>query len=119
MRVYGLLSQLPYLKSYLGRSWSSLSCRFPDEPHLLAHDGPVVGPKYPLRCLRSCPVSTQREITFINDVAPSRDAYFTDSVRLILFKFEDRRSDIVGDVGELEEWLNLEGTPQSTARAST
>ena len=54
----------------------------------------------------------ESEMTFINDVAVARGgAYFTDSVRPILFRYSPPTSDIEGTVGELEEWLDLEGTP--------
>jgi sugar lactone lactonase YvrE len=57
------------------------------------------------------------EATFLNDVAvtPDRDAYFTDSMRPVLFRVTS-----TGDgVGDAEPWLNFEGTPRSTKRAST
>jgi sugar lactone lactonase YvrE len=47
--------------------------------------------------------------TFLNDVAvtPDGDAYFTDSMRPVLFRLTS-----TGDgVGEAEPWLNFEGTP--------
>ena len=47
--------------------------------------------------------------TFLNDVAvtPDGDAYFTDSMRPVLFRVTS-----TGDgVGEVEPWLNFEGTP--------
>ncbi len=54
----------------------------------------------------------ESEMTFINDVAVARGgAYFTDSMRPILFRYSPPTSDIEGTVGELEEWLDLEGTP--------
>jgi sugar lactone lactonase YvrE len=49
------------------------------------------------------------EATFLNDVAvtPEGDAYFTDSIRPVLFRVPS-----TGDgVGEAEPWLNFEGTP--------
>jgi sugar lactone lactonase YvrE len=49
------------------------------------------------------------EATFLNDVAvtPDRDAYFTDSMRPVLFRVTS-----TGDgVGDAEPWLNFEGTP--------
>jgi Cu-Zn family superoxide dismutase len=49
------------------------------------------------------------EATFLNDVAvtPDGDAYFTDSMRPVLFRVTS-----TGDgVGEVEPWLNFEGTP--------
>jgi DNA-binding beta-propeller fold protein YncE len=49
------------------------------------------------------------EATFLNDVAvtPDGDAYFTDSLRPVLFRVSS-----TGDrVGEAEPWLNFEGTP--------
>jgi sugar lactone lactonase YvrE len=49
------------------------------------------------------------EATFLNDVAvtPEGDAYFTDSIRPVLFRVPS-----TGDgVGEPEPWLNFEGTP--------
>jgi sugar lactone lactonase YvrE len=49
------------------------------------------------------------EATFLNDVAvtPDGDAYFTDSMRPVLFRVPS-----TGDgVGEAEPWLNFEGTP--------
>jgi sugar lactone lactonase YvrE len=49
------------------------------------------------------------EATFLNDVAvtPDGDAYFTDSIRPVLFRVTS-----TGDgVGEAEPWLNFEGTP--------
>jgi sugar lactone lactonase YvrE len=51
----------------------------------------------------------ESEATFINDVAvaPNGDAYFTDSVRPTLFKVPVSPD----GVGELEEWLDLQGTP--------
>ncbi len=53
----------------------------------------------------------ESEMTFINDVAVAGgDAYFTDSMRPILFMYSTPTSDIGETVGELEEWLNLEGT---------
>lgn len=54
----------------------------------------------------------ESEMTFINDVAVARGgAYFTDSMRPVLFRYSPPTSDIEGTVGELEEWLDLEGTP--------
>jgi sugar lactone lactonase YvrE len=49
------------------------------------------------------------EATFLNDVAvtPDGDAYFTDSIRPILF----RVTSTGGGAGEAEPWLNFEGTP--------
>jgi sugar lactone lactonase YvrE len=49
------------------------------------------------------------EATFLNDVAVARDgdAYFTDSIRPILF----RVASAGGGAGEVEPWLNFEGTP--------
>ncbi|MDQ3942209.1 MAG: superoxide dismutase [Actinomycetota bacterium] len=49
------------------------------------------------------------QITFINDVAvtPGGDAYFTDSMRPILFRVPATPD----GVGEPEEWLNFGGTP--------
>ena len=49
------------------------------------------------------------EPTFLNDVAvtPNGGAYFTDSMRPVLF----RVTSTDGGVGEAEPWLNLEGTP--------
>jgi Cu-Zn family superoxide dismutase len=49
------------------------------------------------------------EATFLNDVAvtPDGDAYFTDSMRPVLF----RVSSTDDGVGEAEPWLNFEGTP--------
>ena len=49
------------------------------------------------------------EPTFLNDVAvtPNGGAYFTDSMRPVLF----RMTSTDGGVGEAEPWLNLEGTP--------
>ncbi len=64
----------------------------------------------PTACNILAGLQTTRD-TFHKRRGPSGDAYLTDSVRPILFKFEGRRSDIVGGVGEIEEWLNLEGTP--------
>jgi sugar lactone lactonase YvrE len=51
----------------------------------------------------------QSDNTFINDVAvtPGGDAYFTDSMRPILFKV----SSTSGGVSDPEEWLDFEGTP--------
>jgi sugar lactone lactonase YvrE len=49
------------------------------------------------------------EATFLNDVAvtPDGDAYFTDSMRPVLFRVTS-----TGDgVGDAEPWLNFEGTP--------
>jgi sugar lactone lactonase YvrE len=49
------------------------------------------------------------EATFLNDVAvtPDGDAYFTDSMRPVLFRLTS-----TGDgVGEAEPWLNFGGTP--------
>jgi sugar lactone lactonase YvrE len=49
------------------------------------------------------------EATFLNDVVvtPDGDAYFTDSIRPVLFRVTS-----TGDgVGEAEPWLNFEGTP--------
>ena len=49
------------------------------------------------------------EATFLNDVAvtPDGEAYFTDSMRPVLFRVTS-----TGDgVGEAEPWLNFEGTP--------
>lgn len=49
------------------------------------------------------------EATFLNDVAvtPDGDAYFTDSMRPVLFRVTS-----TGDgVSEAEPWLNFEGTP--------
>ncbi len=49
------------------------------------------------------------EATFLNDVAvtPDGNAYFTDSMRSVLFRVTS-----TGDgVGEAEPWLNFEGTP--------
>jgi Cu-Zn family superoxide dismutase len=51
----------------------------------------------------------EAEATFLNDVAvtPDGDAYFTDSLRPVLFRVTS-----TGDrVGEAETWLNFEGTP--------
>jgi sugar lactone lactonase YvrE len=50
------------------------------------------------------------EATFLNDVAvsPGGDAYFTDSIRPVLFRVS---SSADGGVGEAEPWLNFEGTP--------
>ena len=51
----------------------------------------------------------EAEATFLNDVAvtPEGDAYFTDSMRPVLF-----RVPATGDgVSEPEPWLNFEGTP--------
>ncbi len=50
------------------------------------------------------------EMTFINDVivAPDGSAYFTDSMRPTLFKVPITPD---GEVGELEKWQDLEGTP--------
>jgi hypothetical protein len=47
----------------------------------------------------------EAEATFLNDVAvtPEGDAYFTDSMRPVLFR--------VRATGEPEPWLNFEGTP--------
>ena len=54
----------------------------------------------------------ESDVTFINDVAVARgDAYFTDSMHPILFRYSPPPSDTEGTVGEFEEWLNLEGTP--------
>jgi sugar lactone lactonase YvrE len=49
------------------------------------------------------------EATFLNDVAvtPDGNAYFTDSIRPILF----RVTSTGGGAGEAEPWLNFEGTP--------
>ena len=49
------------------------------------------------------------EATFLNDVAvtPDGDAYFTDSMRPVLF----RVTSTADGVGEAEPWLNFEGTP--------
>jgi sugar lactone lactonase YvrE len=49
------------------------------------------------------------EATFLNDVAvtPDGDAYFTDSMRPVLF----RVTSTADGVGEVEPWLNFEGTP--------
>jgi sugar lactone lactonase YvrE len=49
------------------------------------------------------------EATFLNDVAvtPEGDAYFTDSLRPVLF----RVTSTGGRAGEAEPWLNFEGTP--------
>jgi Cu-Zn family superoxide dismutase len=48
------------------------------------------------------------DMTFINDVAvaPDGSAYFTDSMRPVLFRVS--ASD--GEVGDVESWLDLEGT---------
>jgi sugar lactone lactonase YvrE len=51
----------------------------------------------------------EAEATFLNDVAVTRDgdAYFTDSLRPVLFRVTS-----TGDgVGEAEPWLSFEGTP--------
>lgn len=47
--------------------------------------------------------------TFVNDVAvtPEGDAYFTDSMDQTLYRVRSPDN----EVGELEPWLNLEGTP--------
>ena len=47
---------------------------------------------------------------FVNDVtvAPDGSAYFTDSMRPTLFRVPSTPD---GDVGEVEAWLDLEGTP--------
>ena len=49
------------------------------------------------------------EATFLNDVAvtPDGDAYFTDSMRPVLFRVTSTDD----GVGEAEPWLNFEGTP--------
>ena len=49
------------------------------------------------------------EATFLNDVAvtPDGDAYFTDSMRPVLFRVTSTSD----GVGEAEPWLNFEGTP--------
>jgi DNA-binding beta-propeller fold protein YncE len=49
------------------------------------------------------------EATFLNDVAvtPDGDAYFTDSMRPVLFRVPST----VDGVGDAEPWLNFEGTP--------
>jgi Cu-Zn family superoxide dismutase len=51
----------------------------------------------------------ESRMTFINDVAvtPNGDAYFTDSMRPILFRVPAAPDGL----GELEEWLDFEGTP--------
>jgi sugar lactone lactonase YvrE len=51
----------------------------------------------------------EAEATFLNDVAvaPDGNAYVTDSLRPILF----RVSATDGGVGEVESWLDLQGTP--------
>ncbi|HEX2729098.1 MAG TPA: SMP-30/gluconolactonase/LRE family protein [Rubrobacteraceae bacterium] len=50
----------------------------------------------------------EQESTFVNDVAvvPSGDAYFTDSFSPVLYRLAAS-----GEGYELEEYLNLEGTP--------
>ncbi len=50
------------------------------------------------------------EMTFLNDVivTPSGDAYFTDSMRPTLFRVPSTPD---GGVGEVESWLDFEGTP--------
>ena len=50
------------------------------------------------------------EMTFINDVAvaPDGSAYFTDSMRPTLFRVPVAPD---GGVGDIESWLDLEGTP--------
>jgi len=50
------------------------------------------------------------EMPFVNDVtvAPDGSAYFTDSMRPTLFRVPSTPD---GDVGEVEAWLDLEGTP--------
>jgi sugar lactone lactonase YvrE len=58
-----------------------------------------------VRCLDT----PDAEATFLNDVAvtPDGDAYFTDSMRPVLFRVSS-----TGDGGgEVEPWLNFEGTP--------
>jgi sugar lactone lactonase YvrE len=49
------------------------------------------------------------EATFLNDVAvtPDGDAYFTDSMRPVLFRVPSTAD----GVGDAEPWLNFEGTP--------
>lgn len=49
-----------------------------------------------------------RDSTFVNDVTvvPSGDAYFTDSSSPVLYRLA-----VSGDGYELEEWLDLTGTP--------
>ena len=49
------------------------------------------------------------EATFLNDVAvtPDGDAYFTDSMRPVLFRVPST----VDGVGDAEPWLKFEGTP--------
>jgi sugar lactone lactonase YvrE len=49
------------------------------------------------------------EATFLNDVAvtPEEGAYFTDSLRPVLF----RVTSTGGGAGDAEPWLNFEGTP--------
>ncbi|MEX2536536.1 MAG: PQQ-dependent dehydrogenase, methanol/ethanol family [Trueperaceae bacterium] len=49
------------------------------------------------------------ERTFLNDVvvAPNGSAYITDSMRPVIFRVTS--SD--GDIGEIEPWLELEGSP--------
>lgn len=51
----------------------------------------------------------ESRMTFINDVAvtPNGDAYFTDSMRPTLFRVPAAPDGL----GELEEWLDFEGTP--------
>jgi sugar lactone lactonase YvrE len=49
------------------------------------------------------------EATFLNDVAvtPDGDAYFTDSIRPVLFRVPST----IDGVGDAEPWLNFENTP--------
>lgn len=57
------------------------------------------------------------EMTFINDVAvtPDGSAYFTDSMRPVLFRVP--ASD--GAVGDVESWLDLEETVIEYGKVST